>query len=177
MKLIVGLGNPGEKYKNTYHNIGFLVLDKLTKSFVFDKKFNAEIKKEGNVIYIKPQTFMNLSGQSISKVANFYKIKPSDIWIVLDDIYLDLGKIRIREKGSSGGHNGLESIIKELGSNNFVRFRIGIGQPEKITYERYVLQKFKPEEIKIIKNSITQTEEATEFALKHGIPEAMDKFN
>jgi len=177
MKLIVGLGNPGEKYKKTYHNIGFLVLDKLTRGFVFDKKFNAGIKKEKNVIYLKPNTFMNLSGRAVSKVASYYKIKPEDIWVISDDIYLPLDKIRIRIEGSAGGHNGLESIIKELGTNNFVRFRIGIGKPEKMPYEKYVLQNFKKDESKIINKSIKQTSEAINFALRNDIKETMGKFN
>lgn len=177
MKLIVGLGNPGTKYEETRHNVGFMVLDKLAKGFSFDKKFNVEIKKEEDTIYIKPQTFMNLSGQAVSKVASYYKIKSKDIWVISDDINLPLSKLRIRKNGSAGGHNGLESIIQTLGKNDFIRFRIGIGQPEKITYERYVLQKFKPEEIKIIKKYVDQTKETINFALKNSITEAMEKFN
>jgi peptidyl-tRNA hydrolase, PTH1 family len=193
MKLIVGLGNPGEKYKETRHNIGFMVLDKVAKvssfakasedkqSFRFEKKLGVEIIKGkiGNteVILAKPQTFMNLSGQVVSKVANYYKIKPQDIWVICDDIYLPLGKLRIREKGSSGGHKGLVSIIQELGSNAFIRFRVGIGLPEKVPYEKYVLQKIRVNELKIIKKSIEQTKEAIIFALENSIKEAMDKFS
>jgi peptidyl-tRNA hydrolase, PTH1 family len=193
MKLIVGLGNPGEKYKETRHNIGFMVLDKVAKvssfakasedkqSFRFEKKLGVEIIKGkiGNteVILAKPQTFMNLSGQVVSKVTNYYKIKPQDIWIICDDIYLPLGKLRIREKGSSGGHKGLVSIIQELGSNAFIRFRVGIGLPEKVPYEKYVLQKIRVNELKIIKKSIEQTKEAIIFALENSIKEAMDKFS
>jgi peptidyl-tRNA hydrolase, PTH1 family len=193
MKLIVGLGNPGEKYKETRHNIGFMVLDKVAKvssfakasedkqSFRFEKKLGVEIIKGkiGNteVILAKPQTFMNLSGQVVSKVANYYKIKPQDIWVICDDIYLPLGKLRIREKGSSGGHKGLVSIIQELGSNAFIRFRVGIGLPEKVPYEKYVLQKIRVNELKIIKKSIEQTKEAIIFALENSIKEAMDEFS
>jgi PTH1 family peptidyl-tRNA hydrolase len=177
MKLIVGLGNPGEKYKNTYHNIGFLVLDKIIKGFVFDKKFNTEIKKEKDIIYLKPHTFMNLSGQTVSRVASYYKIKPEDIWVISDDIYLPLGKLRIRKEGSAGGHNGIESIINELNAFNFIRFRIGIGRPEKIPYEKYVLQNLKKDESEIINKSIEQTSEAINFALETSVKETMDKFN
>lgn len=188
MILIVGLGNPGEKYKNTYHNIGFLVIDEITKILKFklqssksDKRIKAEIIKgelEGlKLILIKPHTFMNLSGQTVSKAASYYKIKPQDIWVISDDIYLPLDKIRIRKEGSSGGHNGLESIISELGTNKFVRFRIGISKPEKVPYEKYVLQKIKKNEEKIIKKSIKQAVKAIDYSLKNNIEKTMDKFN
>ena len=157
MKLIVGLGNSGKKYEKTRHNVGFMVLDKLIgkDKFVFDKKFNAEIHKTKDVIYIKPQTFMNLSGQAVKKVATFFKIKPQDITVISDDIYLDSGDMRLREKGSSGGHKGLQSIIDELGANDFKRIRIGINMPpEKMNSEDYVLQNFSKEEFATIKNVI-----------------------
>ena len=139
MKLIVGLGNPGAKYQQTRHNLGFMVLDKLgekltpvEKTFWQEsKKFNALLLKTEKAILMKPQTFMNASGIAVAKVANFYKIKPQDIWIIHDEVDLPLGKTRIRLGGGTAGHRGIESIIKQLGHDQFIRFRLGIGHPLK----------------------------------------------
>ncbi|MFH1712933.1 MAG: aminoacyl-tRNA hydrolase [Candidatus Jacksonbacteria bacterium] len=171
-KLIAGLGNPGKKYEKTRHNLGFMVIDELAKklkidpkSWAFNKKFNAEILKcsmfHVPCFMIKPQTFMNNSGQSIAKITNFYKIKTPNIWVIYDDIDLLLGTLRIRSNGSSGGHKGVQSIIDSLGSSDFARFRLGVGPvPDGFDPADFVLQKFAKTEIPIIKQMIEQTIEA-----------------
>ena len=170
MKVIVGLGNPGKKYENTRHNVGFLALDKIiakleTQSekqgnFKLEKKFDAEIAEmefnnEG-IILVKPQTFMNRSGESVSKIVNFFKIDPvKDLIIIHDDIDVELGKIKVKNIGSSGGHNGVQSIIDSLGTENFLRVRIGIDRPSEGTeVDLYVLGKFSKDEKDIVEKSI-----------------------
>jgi PTH1 family peptidyl-tRNA hydrolase len=135
MKLIVGLGNPGSEYEDTRHNIGFMVLDKLAKELGSEsarweehEKFQAVTARAGDVMLVKPITFMNRSGDAISALMRFYKLSPSDVWVIHDDIDLPLGKIRVRERGSSAGHNGVQSVIESLKTDAFVRFRIGIGR-------------------------------------------------
>jgi PTH1 family peptidyl-tRNA hydrolase len=148
MIVIVGLGNPGKKYLNTRHNIGFEAIDQLAKEnkfpeFKLSKKFNALVSKEKEVILAKPQAFMNNSGQSVKLLYSFYK--PKELIVIHDDIDLSLGKIRVSKNRGSAGHKGVESIIKELGTKDFTRIRIGI-QPEKDVsqnVEKFVLQKFK----------------------------------
>ena len=167
MILIVGLGNPGKKYQDTRHNIGFGVIDKLQ---------SLNLKK---VILAKPKTFMNLSGKAVKSLIKKYKIPTANLWVIHDDIDLPLGKIRIVKNRGAAGHKGVESIIKELGTKNFVRFRIGIqpkfGKPKNP--ERFVLQKFNKEEEKIVKEVIKKTAEAIEMILKEKIEKAMSKFN
>ena len=188
MILIVGLGNPGIKYTRTRHNIGFRILDELEKendfpSFKLVKKFNSLIS-EGEVrgkkiLLAKPQTFMNKSGQAVKTLTNFYKTTRTGLVIIHDDIDLPLGKIRISKSRGSAGHKGVESIIKELATKNFVRFRIGIqpkiGKPKNS--ERFVLQKFTEEEEKIIKKIIKTSCDALKTALTEGTEKAMSKFN
>jgi len=156
MKIIVGLGNLGKQYENTRHNVGFLAMDKIVEKmaqkdikveFRLENKFEAEIAKiklgNEDVILVKPQTFMNLSGKAVKKVVDFYKINPAkDLIVIYDDIDLPLAKVRIRSEGSSAGHNGLQSIIDELGTDRFMRVRIGIGRPsnEAMKIEDWVLQ-------------------------------------
>ena len=163
MKLIVGLGNPGREYKNTRHNVGFIVVDAYAKlknlDFKLDKKFKALIAKEKEYIIIKPQTYMNLSGFAVAEVANYYQIDSSDILVVSDDMDLPFCKIRIRNSGSSGGHNGLKSIISSLSTDLFYRLRVGIDKPEEDSIS-YVLGKMSKEnqkeleELTITTNSI-----------------------
>lgn len=133
MFLIVGLGNPGTKYNNTRHNLGFMVVDSLAKTlgatFNPAPKFQAEIAKLPAIVLLKPQTFMNLSGAAVAQVANYYRIPASNIFITYDDLDLPFGTLRFRESGSHGGHNGMRSIIQQLGTTAFPRLRIGIGRP------------------------------------------------
>ena len=163
MKLFVGLGNPGERYKLTRHNVGFMVLDKLIqKSTVegwdkkFDSFFNKIIIDQKSIILLKPLTFMNVSGHAVQKVKNFYDIDPNNIVIIHDDIDLELGKIKLKKGGGDGGHNGLKSIIKLIGSE-FNRIRIGIGRPEKISVSSYVLNNFREEEVPLLKKIILKS--------------------
>jgi len=188
MIFIVGLGNPGRKYQETRHNIGFQVIDEFLKEnnfpkFKFAKKFNVEISEgilnKKKVLLVKPQTFMNLSGESVKPLINFYKITRPGLVVIHDDIDIPLGKIRIVKNRGAAGHKGIESIIKELGTKNFVRFRIGIcpktGKPKNP--EDFVLKKFNKDEEKIVKEVIKKTVEAIEMALKDGLEKAMNKFN
>ncbi len=148
MKLIVGLGNPGEKYKNTRHNIGFILLDKLAEennaSWKFDKKFNAEISKFGDYLLVKPQTFMNKSGEAVSKIVNFYDIALEDILLIHDEIDLEHGVIKVEKGRGSAGHKGVQNVIDHLATKDFERMRIGVGKPDNpnIEVEDWVLMNF-----------------------------------
>lgn len=161
MKLIVGLGNPGRDYNNTRHNVGFNVIDLLVKkyglSFNENKKFNAleccfNLNGE-KVIFVKPLTYMNLSGSSVALYVNYYNIELSDILIIHDDLDMVLGKIRFVFDSSSGGHNGIKDIINKLGSQRFSRLKIGISNDKAVDTKDYVLGKFSNDEIKILNNS------------------------
>jgi len=159
MKLIVGLGNPGKKYQTTKHNVGFLSLDEYfnTHKYKFkkEKKFNGESLKIGDTVFLKPHTFMNNSGQSVAFAMKFYNIDLEDVLIIYDDLSLPLGKIRLREQGSSGGHNGIKSIISHLKTDNFKRIKVGIDSNDLIDTKDYVLGKFSKKEMIIIKESIS----------------------
>lgn len=169
MKLIICLGNPGNRYANTRHNVGFMFADMLaneiSSSFTNEPKFKAEIAKgtyKNEAIWIvKPQTFMNLSGESLLALRNFYKIDINDLFIVYDDLSLELGKIRFRGKGSDGGHNGVKSIIEYAQTQTFDRLKIGIGpQPQYMKSEDFVLQNFPKEELDALQTTIKKSVEA-----------------
>jgi len=190
MKLIVGLGNPGKKYENNRHNVGFMVIDFIAKnlgiSLKNENKFQAQTAKglfaDQKLIITKPQTFMNLSGQTVSGFAHFYKINPQDIFVIYDDIDLPVGKIRIRKTGSSGGHKGLKSIIQALKTENIPRFRIGIATERIIGQKnrnaaKFVLDKFNKNEKTPINKSVKKIAEAVKLALKQNIESAMNKYN
>lgn len=165
IKLIVGLGNPGKEYENTRHNVGFMVANKLAQKcdntqWSKDKRLSAQITKidiDGRqVIIAKPETFMNNSGQSVAAITDYYKIDPSKIIIITDDINLDVGAIRVRKSGSSGGHNGLKSIIDRIG-DNFGRVRIGVGFNKNEPSEIYVLKKIPSADKDIIEKAVDKT--------------------
>lgn len=181
MKLVTGLGNIGEKYCFTRHNAGFMVLDKWAMdnniTFKEDKKLKCFITKMGENILIKPTTFMNLSGESVRAVMDYYKIDVKDILIVYDDIALDLGRIRFRANGSDGGHNGIKSIIKHIGTQNFDRLKIGIGPQPNIPSENYVLQNFPKEHLEELKEVLKRADEAIEYYLANGIQKAQNWYN
>lgn len=164
MKLIIGLGNPGKKYSGTRHNVGFMFLDKLKTEldfpeFEFNKKFNAEISEkkstvngqQSNVILVKPQTFMNLSGEAVRSILDFYKLSPENITVIHDDKDIVLGEYRLADDSSSAGHNGVQNIIDCLGTQKFKRIRIGVGVETDLPSDVFVLQKFSDEESEIIK--------------------------
>ena len=184
MKLIVGLGNPENEYSMTRHNMGFDTINLIAK------KYNIEVNKskfkglfgqgeiEGEKVFLlKPQTFMNLSGESLAEIMKFYKIDVKDILIIYDDIDTEPGKIRIREKGSSGTHNGMKSIIAHLATEKFDRIRIGIGRPEHNDLINYVTCKIKEEDYKILEEGIKKAANATICLIKEGTAKAMNKFN
>lgn len=181
MKLIAGLGNIGEKYCFTRHNTGFMVLDKWAYkenfSFKEEKKLKSLIAKNSNIIFVKPTTYMNLSGEAIQAVADYYKIDVNDILIIYDDLSLDLGKIRFRANGSDGGHNGIKSVIQHLGTNNFDRLKIGIGPQPNIPSENFVLQNFPKENSEELKQVLIKSLDAIKFYLDNGIEKTQNKFN
>ena len=185
MYLIVGLGNPEEKYSNTRHNMGFDVINKLSKECdikVSKSKFDAlygmgEINGK-KVILVKPQTYMNLSGESIIKYKKFYKISNKNIIVIYDDIDLKLGDIRLKAKGSSGSHNGMKSVVENLNTQDFIRVRVGIGAPEhKEDMINYVIGQIPKREREILDVSIKKAKDSVIEILENGIDTAMNKFN
>ncbi|MHC4232689.1 MAG: aminoacyl-tRNA hydrolase [Planctomycetota bacterium] len=184
MKLIAGLGNPGSKYDETRHNVGFRVVDALAERFgekVRRKKFNAlaeEIHAEDTkLLLIKPQDYMNRSGHAIATAAGFYKLGPADVLVVTDDMALDVGRLRIRAKGSAGGHNGLKDIIARLGSDDFARLRVGIGDSGRMDAADYVLSRFSAEERAIVDNAVQTAVDAICCWLRDGVDIAMTRYN
>jgi len=179
MKLIVGLGNPGKEYIGTRHNFGFAVVDNLADKydgdFKLEKKFKAEICEiivSGEKIkLLKPQTFMNLSGEAVQAVINYFDINNEHLWVAYDDIDLDLGVVRVRQGGSSAGHKGIKSIIESIGMDDFGRFRMGIKTKEcdNIPTEAFVLQRFAKDEDIIVKEAVIKTVAEIEKALAEGI--------
>lgn len=192
MILLVGLGNPGDRYKRTRHNIGFTlceaIADKYNASFKHEKKFNAEIAElnidelsEKKVIIARPHTFMNSSGEAVERIASFYKIPTDKIWIIFDELDLPLGTIKIQPGGGAGTHNGMKSIVKVMGEN-FPRLRIGIesrGQsaPTFQDTSSFVLSEFFSKEKEIVIDVLDRSIQAIETALNDGIDSAMNKFN
>ena len=171
MKLFVGLGNPGEKYKLTRHNVGFMVLDKFINQLSvddWDKKFDSYFKKiianKYDILLLKPLTFMNISGIAVQKVKIFYHVANNNIIIIHDDIDLELGRIKFKKGGGDGGHNGLKSISKMIG-NEFIRIRIGVGRPEKINVSTYVLNNFLEKEVQLLQKIIHKSCEGINFLI------------
>jgi len=183
MFLIVGLGNPGREYEDTRHNIGFNVIDSIAKEYNIEinrQKFKG-IYGEGfiegkKVMLLKPTTYMNLSGESIREVVDFYNLDNNEILVIYDDISLEVGTLRIREKGSAGGHNGIKSIIAHLGSDVFPRIKVGVGQPNG-DLVKHVLGKFTKEEMVILNQSIEVSIKASVEIMKNDIKAAMNQFN
>ena len=185
MKLIVGLGNPGMQYAATRHNIGFEVIDSLGEAYnikITKNKYRAFIGEgmiEGErVILMKPQTYMNLSGEAIRACMDFHKISCEDLLIVFDDVSLEIGQIRLRKSGSAGGHNGIKSIIAQLGTQNFPRLKFGVGQqPPGWELANYVLGRFPEEELKIVGPRINDAVKAIAAVINDGIDKAMNVYN
>jgi len=184
IRLIAGLGNPGSEYAATRHNIGFMVVDQLAAQFgstweksVPQAREDALSAKCGAVLLIKPMSFMNRSGYPLFTVAQFYKIEPQQILIVLDDLALPLGRLRLRAHGGSGGHNGLESIIVQFGTEEIPRLRVGIGQAPREGYVDYVLSRFFDEEKPLVRSTIGRAVDALKCAIDNGLVSAMNTFN
>ncbi len=182
MKVIVGLGNPGSSYKNTRHNLGFMVLDKLAKEY--KAKFKKDSRLKGhkavvdNLLLVKPYVFMNLSGVTVRKIKDKFSLKFEDILVICDDLNLPLGKIRIKPKGSSGGHKGLGSIIESIQGQDFPRLRIGVGSPQiNEDASSFVLSRFSKEELPEVKNSLVLSTECAIGWTKEDVQDVMAKFN
>ena len=186
MYIIAGLGNPGKEYENTRHNIGFDVIDRLSEEeniAVMESKHKALIGKGyvagQKVILAKPQTFMNLSGESIREIVDYYKVDDTaELIVISDDISLDVGQLRIRKKGSAGGHNGIKNIILHLGHDTFQRIKIGVGEkPKGYDLADYVLGHFSGEELAIMKESLEKVCGAVELMLEGDVDAAMNQYN
>ena len=184
--LVVGLGNPGSKYESTRHNMGFLAIDKLAQNerLKFNKlRFKAwtatwEVGGE-KVLLMKPQTYMNLSGESVGEAARFYKIPADHVLVISDDISLPAGKLRIRASGSAGGHNGLKNIIQHLGTDKFPRIKVGVGSPQQAGFDTvdWVIGKPMGEDQKVIIEALDKAVAAIPVAITEGIDRAMNRFN
>jgi len=186
MKLVVGLGNPGLEYRETRHNLGFLVIDELARRWQVEdqwrERFEALVTRAGlgddSVHLAKPVTFMNLSGAAVAGLAGFYKIEPADVFVVIDDAALPLGRLRARREGSAGGHNGLKSVIQHLGTQAFPRMRVGVGRgDDRRDLSDHVLGRFETGEREIVSAAVLRAADATEMFLREGIERAMGAFN
>ncbi|QZY54740.1 aminoacyl-tRNA hydrolase [Crassaminicella profunda] len=184
MLVVVGLGNPGKQYEGTRHNVGFDTIDYLAykNNISLNKVKYKAVVGEGfihnqKVLLVKPQTYMNLSGRSVREIVNFYKLDMDDLIVIYDDIDTDVGKLRIRKKGSAGTHNGMKSIIYEIQSDGFARVRIGIGKPQYGNLADFVLGKFSKEDKDFMNESIKRAAESIESLISEGIEKAMNRYN
>ncbi len=185
MKIIAGLGNPTKQYEGTRHNVGFSVIYRLADKY--NIKMNIARHKAligtgviagEKVMLVMPQTYMNLSGEAVGEIMRYYKAEPSDLIITYDDIDLDVGKLRIRAKGSAGGHNGMKSIIAHIGSEEFDRVRVGIGhKPPEFDLADYVLSRFGKDELPLIRDAVDKAADAMEVIIRSGVEAAMNMYN
>lgn len=181
MKLIVGLGNPGKEYQNTRHNVGYMVLDKYIKEVDWKEKFNAlylekRIDNE-KVIFVKPLTYMNLSGNAVVKFVNFYNLNIEDILVIQDDLDLTFGNYKLKKNSSAGGHNGIKSIISSLGSQEFLRLKIGVSNDKSIDTKDYVLGKFSKSDLEKLDSLQNIFNEVIESFVINGIEKTMNIYN
>jgi peptidyl-tRNA hydrolase, PTH1 family len=183
MKVVVGLGNPGRKYAGTRHNVGYVVIDALVAGpggFAFRNRFQAQVADgvEGGVpvLLVKPETFMNLSGHTVRQVVDFYKVEPADLLIVCDDTNLPLGKVRVRAKGTHGGHNGLRNIQEHLGTTEYPRLKVGVGAAREDMVD-HVLGTFKPGERAAVEDAIARAVQAVVVWIRDGVEACMNRFN
>jgi len=185
VKLVVGLGNPGPQYRDTRHNVGFVVADELARRWHVDgwreqqKALVAKVRVGAEAVLLaKPMTFMNLSGESVAGLSNFYKVEPADVLVVVDEVALPLGRLRARREGSAGGHNGLKSIIQYLGTPAFPRLRIGVGRGDtRRELVDHVLGRFAPDERDEVEAAVLRAAEAAETFVSDGIERVMSVFN
>ncbi len=184
IKLIAGLGNPGARYAKSRHNVGFMVADRFANAHEMKflrRRFNADVA-EGEVagtrvMVIKPRTFMNSSGEAVGKFFAFYKVAPHDLLVIYDDLDLPLGRLRLRSRGSAGGHHGMESIIASIGTTDFPRVRIGIGRPNPDADIDHVLGEFGPDELRVMDETLERAARGVDAWLTDGIAKAMNEFN
>jgi peptidyl-tRNA hydrolase, PTH1 family len=186
LHLIVGLGNPGAEYARTRHNAGFLVVEELVErcsaKWNFEKKFQSRVAKSERagekLLLAEPQTFMNASGEAVGALLNFYRVSLPELLVIVDDADLPFGEIRLRPRGSSGGHHGLESIEQHVGSREFARLRVGIGRKdERREITNHVLGKFSPDEAKLLKKVLGRAADQSECWAREGVEKAMNRFN
>ncbi len=183
MWIIVGLGNPGKKYSKTRHNIGFLVIEEIARRYAIDFKERKNYKAgrgsiDGrDVFLVEPLLYMNNSGIAVKDISERFNIPTEHLIVIHDDIDMEVGKVRIRRKGSSGGHKGIESIIQNLSAKDFPRLKIGIGREGDITPEDYVLRKFRKNELPLIKSAVEKASDAVITIILEGLEKAMNRFN
>lgn len=185
MKLIIGLGNPGKEYEHTHHNVGFATIDLLAEKWnipLNQQKFNALYgmahRPEGKVMLLKPLTYMNLSGEAVRSMMDYFDVDVEDIVVIYDDLDLEKGKLRLRQKGSAGGHNGIKSLIQHIGTQNFNRIRIGISRPPAgMKVPDYVLSRFSKEEQSLMQDAFRRAADACEYWLEKPFIEVMNRFN
>ena len=185
MRVIIGLGNPTREYQATRHNIGFDAVTRLSDDYqiALDFKKHKALCGRGyiageKVILVQPQTYMNLSGESVAELIDYYKLSKEDIIVIYDDISLEVGRLRLRKRGSAGGHNGIKNIIAHLGTDEFYRIRIGVGdKPKNWDLADYVLARFKPEEQETIRDTLGLVSKACEMIINDGMDAAMNLFN
>lgn len=185
MYLLVGLGNPGKKYENTRHNMGFITIDYMADKLdvkvnkIKHKSLCGETRIAGEkVVLMKPQTYMNLSGEAVREAMSFYKLSSENLIVVYDDVDLDTGFVRIRKKGSSGTHNGMRSVLYQLGTENFPRVRIGIGRGNpRVPLGDFVLSGFNKEEVPLLEEGVIKSANALQAIIENGIDKAMNMYN
>lgn len=182
IKIIVGLGNPGKTYEETRHNVGFMVLDRLAAQwgsvFKSDKQRKCELAAGPGVLLVKPTTFMNDSGLCVGPMMRFFKLTPNSVFVIHDEVDFPLGVMKLREKGSAGGHNGIKSLIAHMGTQEFPRLRFGIGLPRgKGEMIGHVLGKFRPEERELLEVMLAKAADAVVYTMEHGITKAGNIFN
>jgi len=182
-KVVVGLGNPGSRYHGTRHNVGFAVIDSLAASQRagrFQSRFDAQLAEldedDWRVLLVKPETFMNLSGRCVRQVVDYYQVERADLLVVCDDLNLPLGRLRVRARGTHGGHNGLRDIQNHLGTTEYARLRIGVGTPSEDAVE-HVLGRFRPAERAIVDDAVQFAAQAVAFWVRQGIEACMNQYN
>ena len=180
MKALIGLGNPEEKYKTTRHNTGFLMMDEILKkhNVSLSDKFNSFFGKKGDVLYLLPKTYMNLSGNAVIELMNFYKLKNTDILVIYDDATIEFGTFRLKKNGSFGGHNGIKSIINRLGTDKFDRLKVGVGPvPDRIPIDSFVLGNFTNDELSNVHKMAQYCTDVIDCWLQNGIEITQNKYN